>query len=136
MIFLKGLNFYIISMFTKLLHLLLVWSLKCTWEKKGFFLWSELLFSQFKTIREFYYNFFKNEFNCINRHFKLDKMTKGLTGLSSHNSNMVAPYEQNDEGGLAIYHTKSPVWQRDLQKGTHNPFFTMIQITPVITSSF
>ena len=31
---------------------------------------------------------------------------------------------------------KIPVGQRDLQKGTHDPFFIMIQTTPVIIASF
>ena len=33
-------------------------------------------------------------------------MTKGLTGLASHDSNMVAPHEQNYEGGWTIYRTR------------------------------
>ena len=33
-------------------------------------------------------------------------MTKGFTRLATHNSSMVAPHEQNYEGGWTIYHTK------------------------------
>ena len=33
-------------------------------------------------------------------------MTKGLTRLASHNSNMVAPGEHKYEGGWTIYHTR------------------------------
>ena len=63
-------------------------------------------------------------------------MTKGLTGLASHNSNMVAPHEQNYEGGWTIYCTKNPEEQRNSQKGIHNPFLIMIRKTPVIIISF
>ena len=33
-------------------------------------------------------------------------MTKGLTGLVSHNSNMITPQEHNYEGGWTIYRTR------------------------------
>ena len=59
-------------------------------------------------------------------------MTKGLTRLASHNSNMVALHKQNYEGGWTIYRTKKNLEQENLQKETHNHFLTVIQITQAI----
>ena len=56
-------------------------------------------------------------------YFKLDKMTKGLTGLASHNSNMVAPHEQNYEGGWTIYRTKRSCRAERLAKRNTQSFF-------------
>ena len=41
-------------------------------------------------------------------------MTKGLTRLASHNSNIVATHKQSYDGGWAIYCTKK-CWRKDKQ---------------------
>ena len=50
-------------------------------------------------------------------------MTKGLTGLASHNSNMAAPHEQNYEGGRTIYRTKRSRRAEKLSKRNTQSFF-------------
>ena len=50
-------------------------------------------------------------------------MTEGLTGLASHNSNMVAPHEQNYEGGWTIYRTRKSRRAERLAKRITQSFF-------------
>ncbi len=50
-------------------------------------------------------------------------MTKELTGLASHNSNMVAPCEHNYEGGWTIYRTRKFCMTLNQEKKKNKPSF-------------
>ena len=61
-------------------------------------------------------------------------MTKGLTGLVSHNSNIVAPHEHNYEGGWAIYRARKSCWALKQEKKKNLPSFDIATwITPPST---
>ena len=53
-------------------------------------------------------------------------MTKGLTGLVPHNSNMVAPHKQNYDGGHTIYQTKKLCWKDKQALKKDIPFFDQV----------
>ena len=50
-------------------------------------------------------------------------MTEELTGLASHNSNMVAPHEQSYEGGWTIYRTRKSRRALNKKKNKSLSFF-------------
>ena len=63
--------------------------------------------------------------------FELLKMTKGLTRLASHNSNIVATHKQSYDGGWAIYCAKSAKERMSKHWRRVFPFLINFWMTPL-----